>query len=129
MTARRLARRPKRGLDRPSSGSTGRRGAFLLCRDREIFETSALLGDVEGECLGGLARAGVLHVMHFAGRGAEGLPALKRLWRFALNLQDRRTVQDIHDFAARLGVLAAFSSWRQLAQDQNGFQSLGARQI
>jgi len=50
-----------------------------LGRHREIIEASAFFRDVEGDCLGGLAGAGVLDVVHLSGGGGEGLARLNRL--------------------------------------------------
>jgi hypothetical protein len=44
---------------------------------------SILLGDVEREGLGRSAGAGVLHVVHFAGHGAERLARLENLRRLS----------------------------------------------
>src|ERR1039458_5826092 len=46
---------------------------YLLSRNREVFHTSALFGNVEGQRLRRRAVAGILHVVHLAGRGYERL--------------------------------------------------------
>ena len=40
---------------------------FLLGWDRQVFHTSALLGNIEGQRLYGRGLAGILHVMYFTG--------------------------------------------------------------
>ena len=71
---------------------------FLLCRTGEVFETGALLGDVEGKRLSWGASAGVLHVVYFVGHGSKRLSGLESHGGLALCLQDGRALQDVYDF-------------------------------
>jgi hypothetical protein len=67
--------------------SPGRRLRFLFRRNREILEASALFGNVEGQRLHRRALAGVLHVVHFSGRGGERLTCLQVHSGLTLHLQ------------------------------------------
>src|SRR5436309_12441605 len=75
---------------------------FLFRWNREILDTSALLGNVEGQRLRGSTAAGILHVVHFASDSGEGVAGLQSHSGLALRLKDHRTVLDIHDLVCRL---------------------------
>src|SRR5664280_1573340 len=94
---------------------------YLLCRNREVLHTSALFGNVEGQRLRRRAAAGILHVVHLAGRGCERLACLQGHGGLALNLQDHRALLDIHDLVARLSVLAALCAGWHDTLHQDGF--------
>jgi hypothetical protein len=70
-----------------TSWSANRQSRFLFGRNREILELGAFLGNVEGQRLHRRAVAGVLHVVHFSGRGGERLTSLQVHSGLALHLQ------------------------------------------
>src|ERR1039458_1469175 len=59
----------------------------LFSRNREVFESSTFLSNVEGQRLHRRALAGVLHVVHFSGRGGERLTSLQVHSGLTLHLQ------------------------------------------